>query len=411
MNLPKRLIPIFIAAFLSWTFLTFAIENVPRFRGINGQGVYGIQRLPANLSIDNLLWKVELPGSGHSSPVIYDNQIFLTSANSDKKQGFLCSYDLADGKLIWKKQISLDDMKMHIENSYATSTPTVDDNFVYTVWASSEKVSLTAYSHSGEIKWQKDFDGIITRHGYGASPIIVNDLIVFSREQEILANNPFSSTWIAVDRKTGNVRWQIEREKTDRNSFSTPCIYSDNNKEYLIFTCEFGFVGVDPVDGNVLWEIKTFDARTVSSPVVSDDMIFASCKSKLVALRIDQSGAPQIVYELPNKYTPYCPTPLYKNDLLINFSDIGYISCHNAQNGDLIWREKPAGKYFSSPIYVDGKIYGLSEDGDLIYFEADANFKLLGKIEFEELTHATPVVAFNKLIVRTLSHLFCLGDS
>ncbi len=401
--MPKVWILIFLMVHLSQVMA----EPATRFRGPNGQGFYPASSLPTTWSSENIRWNINLPGIGHSSPVAWGSTIFVTSADADKHEGYLLAIRLDDGSVLWQQTFDFTPYKINNDNSYASPTPTVDAERIYVLWFSEQRTLLSAFTHTGQPVWQRQFDGVFSRHGVGTSPIIVNDMVVFTREQESAKDSPLKSTWVAVDCQTGSTVWELERTMVESNSQSTPMLWSNNGRDLLLFTSEaHGFTALEPKTGNVVWEFNPFDARTISSPIVAGDLLIASCKGKQLAVRLGAQS--HVVYELSSKYSPYVPTPVYVDDLLYNFTDNGYISCHEPQTGELLWREKPAGRFYGSPILANGYLYAMDRDGAVVVIKPGPAYNLVAVNPLKEGSHATPVVVDNSLVLRTFSHLLCV---
>jgi outer membrane protein assembly factor BamB len=384
-------------------------QNISRFRGDNGQGIYDASDVPAKWKEQDFDWKVALPGKGHSSPVIWGDKIFVTSADETSNHGRLLAVDLNSGKILWRHESSMATYKINSKNSFASVSPTVDANHVYVLWFSEEKSVLSALTHTGDKAWSSEFDGVYSRHGVGASPIVADELVIFTCEQEAVKKGPFVSRWFAVDRNTGQVRWQLERNMVKSNSQSTPTVLRQKGRSLLVFTSEaHGFSGVDLQSGQLVWEFNPFGSRAISSPVIANDLIIGSCKSRLFAINISEDNKGEVEYKLEHKYSPYVPTPIFKDGLLYSFTDTGNISCHDARTGELIWREKPAGGYYSSPIYADGRLYGVTRDGDVVVLSVGKKYELLAVNSLGESTHATPIAINCGIIFRTFSQLMCV---
>lgn len=400
----KTILLIFI---ILWMPIAEASDFATRFRGPNGQGVYPVGSPPATWSLDDVSWKVELPGSGHSSPVVWGTTAFVTSTDAENA-GYLLAIRLNDGAILWKKEFDISPYHINNDNSYASPTPTVDAERVYALWFSEERTLLTAFTHDGQPAWTREFGGVYSRHGVGTSPIRVDNKVIFSREQESAKDSPLKSTWMAVHAQTGETVWELERDMAKSNSQSTPVLWSQNGQELLLFTSEaHGVTGVEMATGTVVWEFNPFDARTISSPVLAGELLFASCKGKQLALQLNGADS-RVLYELDSKHSPYVPTPIVVDGLLYNFTDNGYISCHNANTGEVFWREKPAGKFYGSPILTNGLLYAMDRDGAVVVLKPDSVYNLVAVNPVAEGSHATPVVVDNKLLVRTFSHLLCV---
>ncbi len=390
----------------------YAQDDWGRFRGTNGTGLSNVKNIPVEFREHHRKWSLALEGMGHSTPVVANQTVFVTSADRDEGKIHLFAVRAEDGSLLWQKSQPFDPFHINNDNSYASSSPAADSRQVYWLLLGEKRTFLTAFTHDGRQVWKQTFDGPKTRHGSGCSPMIVDDLVVFTLEHE-KSKNEKSSQWIAIDKNSGHIRWQLPRNTVTSNSFSTPCVLLTNEEKLLIFTSEgHGLAAVRVKDGSVAWELSdALSARAISSPVLSGDRIWATRKGELVAFKGVNGSHPEIAYRLPAKYSPYVPTPLVKDGLLYNFMDNGYVSCHNAGDGELIWREKPGGKFYGSPICIEDRLYAMTRDGDVIVLKTGKTFEVLAVNPMGEKSHATLAIAEDMLIVRTFSKLYGIANA
>ncbi|MCI0745985.1 MAG: PQQ-binding-like beta-propeller repeat protein, partial [Verrucomicrobia subdivision 3 bacterium] len=365
-------------------------------------------------------WKVELPGTGHSSPVLWGDRLFLTSTG-DKTGGLtvLC-LDAKSGRLLWQKEFPLSPFPRHKFNSYASSTPAVDAERVYVVWNEPEHYMLAALDHQGAEVWKRDFGPFVSQHGCGISPVVYQDKVILGNEQDDANATPGSnrsgeSSVLAVDAKTGKTLWQIPR-KSAVVAYSTPCVYQPGSgKPALIFNSQgHGIYAVDPDAGKVLWEYdEAFDKRSVSSPFVAGDIIYGSCGSGgggnfVTAIRV--GSKPQLAYQL-KKSAPYVPTGIALNNLVWLWSDGGILTCLDAPTGNIRYQERVGGNFFGSPVCIDGRLFCVSTAGELVVAEASDEFNVLHRFALNETCHTTPAVALGRLFIRTEKHLASLGGA
>ena len=168
-----------------------------RFRGPNGQGIGKATTLPAQWTESDYHWKIELSGGGHSSPVIWADKVFVTSGDQEAGLGILLALRVSDGRTAWRKDFALTKYRVNTLNSYATSTPTVDADHVYVLWSTKSETILVALNHEGDEVWKRNFDGVQNQHGAGSSPIVLDEMVIFSREHESRSTDA-KSAWTAV---------------------------------------------------------------------------------------------------------------------------------------------------------------------------------------------------------------------
>ncbi|MHC4460703.1 MAG: outer membrane protein assembly factor BamB family protein [Planctomycetota bacterium] len=390
-----------------------------RFRGPNGQGISKAKTIPVKWTDKDYNWKVKLPVGGHSSPVLWGEKIFVTSGDQKTGRSILLALRVSDGEVLWQKEYTLSPYRMNRDNSYATATPAVDGDHVYVLWATTKETILAALDHDGGEIWERRFGGVHCQHGPGSAPVVLDDIVVFTHEHEGSANGA-QSAWIAVDRKTSRRRWRLERQNSPKTSYSTPCVWSaGTDAPQLIFTSRgHGMTGVDARTGRVVWEVESaFPNRVVSSPVIAGDLLIGTCGDgptgkRLIAIKpgtSDKSRQPREAYKIDNSTAPYVPTSLAKGGLLFTFHDRGQVSCLRSATGEALWREKPAGRFYGSPVWIDGKLYCITREGKVVVIKAAANYELLAVNPLGEKSHATPAVAGGRMYLRTYSHLISIG--
>lgn len=383
-----------------------------RFRGSDGMGIDSLGRVPVSWDSTDFAWQTSLPGVGHASPVVWGTTIFVTSADDATDLGYAMAIDEQTGKMLWQKEFSIADLTMHVDNNLASSSPAVDESKLYIIWYAREKVRLIAITHKGELQWQSEFEGIEARHGGGSSLVLTENNVVFTREQE--EGSSYKSSWVAVDKNTGKTVWELERESCARNSFSTPILVENERQlPQLVFTSEaHGFTGIDPETGQVLWENKgLLTHRVVASPVYSNGLLLGCRKGQSVVVEVDLDShkvAETALYTLPPNLSPYVPTPLVKDGLLYLFLDNGTAACVKLASGELLWKERPAGPLYGSPVWVDGKLYCLSKAGKVIVLQAGKDYKLHGLHDLGEGSFSTPVMCESGMVFRTFSRLMLL---
>ena len=391
-----------------------------RFRGPNGQGISNATTIPVKWTQSDYNWKVELPGGGHSSPVIWGDKVFIASGDAKTGRGVLLALSVSDGSVVWQKQFLLKAYKTNNLNSFATATPAVDPDCIYVLWTSPDETILAALDHKGTEVWTRSFEGVQCQHGAGSSPIVHDDMVIFTHEHEDIVNKDAQSAWIAVDRKTGQTHWTLPRRTGPKTSYSTPCVYRPAAEDpQLIFTsCSHGITSVDPATGKVIWAMESaLPARVVSSPVIADELVIAACGDGGVGKRLTavrpgrRDGAVHATeaYKIDTGIRPYVPTFLSKDGLLFVFYDSGNVACLRSATGERQWQEKPAGKFFGSPVWVSGRLYCITMDGDVVVLKAADKYELLAINPLGETSHAAPAVAGERMYLRTYSHLFCIS--
>jgi outer membrane protein assembly factor BamB len=382
-----------------------------RFRGPNGAGQSSID-LPADWADRKPVWRVDLPGAGHSSPVLWGEQLFVTSAAPDSGLRWLVSLRASDGGLLWKTESPFESHHIHVQNGFATSTPAVDAKRVYCAWASPSDYSIVAYDHRGKQLWRTTLGGYVSEHGYGTSPMLYQDLVIVTNDQD------GESSLQALDANSGAIRWRVARHTREKQnaSYAVPCIYkpSGGPDELIVNSWAHGMSSLNPLTGAINWEMQTFERRPVGSPVLVAGLLVGNCgdgggNNSLVAVRPPKSSdqKPEVVYKLDKTSAPYVPTVVAAGDLAFLWSDRGIVTCIDGATGKIYWRERVGGNFSGSPVHVGNKIYCISADGDLVALAASKEYAMLGRTPLGEGSRATPAIVGNRLYARTESHLMC----
>lgn len=387
-------------------------ENWDRFRGPNGAGQSDSAGIPSKWEPANFLWKRPLPNIGHSSPVLWGNRLFITSADAKTGAQIVSALDAQTGAPLWEKRFDAGAYHMNSLNSYASSTPAVDANHLYLLWLQNGRVFLVALTHDGNEAWRRDIGAFQETHGFGKSPIVAGDLVYVANDSQA------ESSVVAVDGKTGQVRWQVPRE-SGITAFATPCLLDPTATDKLLLTASTasGLTAFHAATGQVAWTGAQDDLteRCVSSPVVAGGLVFVSCGQGgngkvLVALKpTDNDKPPQTVYRL-DKSIPNVPTPIVAGDLIFLWADRGIVSCFDLATGHQNWRERVGGDYHSSPIRIGNRILCISRQGEAVILAADRKFEEIARNTLGEPCHATPAVANGRLYIRTESTLMCIGE-
>ncbi|MBI3875087.1 MAG: PQQ-like beta-propeller repeat protein [Verrucomicrobia bacterium] len=417
----SRSLPLVAAAILAAA-LTAPGQEWTRFRGPNGTGISHAKTIPTTITDADINWKVELPGIGHSSPVLWGGKLFVTTCDKAGGVRVLC-VNAKDGKQIWRHDFAQVPFTPHKFNNFASSTPTVDANRVYVVWNETEHFMLAALDHDGKVAWQRDFGPFVSKHDCGISPVLYKDMVIIGNEQDDVKSVKDStrsgeSFVVAVDARTGSTVWQTPR-RSAVVAYSTPCVYEPKGgTPSLIFNSQgHGIYALSPDNGKVLWEYdQAFTMRSVSSPFIAGDLIFGSCGSGggggyVTAVKAGDtvSGRKvELAYQM-KKSAPYVPTGIVVGDLVWLWSDGGILTCLHAPTGDIRFQERVGGNFFGSPVWIDGRLFCVSTAGEIVVAEASDKFNVLHRHALGELCHSTPAVALGRLFIHTERHLWSLG--
>jgi outer membrane protein assembly factor BamB len=414
------LLSTFILASFSFDFAQVATaQEWTRFRGPNGSGESETSTIPAAWTEKDLNWKVELPGIGHSSPVLWGEKIFVLSADPKTATRFVQCLNAADGSEIWRREYPGVAHHLHANSSYASATPAVDAERLYVAWSDPEFTRLMALDHAGNEKWVLNLGPWVSQHGFGSSPMLYEDLVVVNCSQEDSQGTdprkPQESFIVAVKKESGKIRWRTER-KIQSASYSVPCVRKNEQGQDELVCCTQaeGIFALDPKTGKENWSVPSaFTMRTVASPLLVGDLIFGSTGKGagghyVVAVR--PGASPAVEYEI-RRDAPYVPTSVAHGELVFLFEDRqGHVSCLHAPTGNIVWSTpRVAAAFFGSPVRAGDKLFCIDTAGTVICLAADDEFKELGRTPLGELSRSTPAIAGGRMYLRTVGQLISVG--
>jgi outer membrane protein assembly factor BamB len=400
--------------------------NWDRFRGPNGDGDGGNAALPTAFTKDNVLWKVEVPGVGHSSPVVWGDKLFVQTAAKDGSTRSLVCFNALTGDKLWSQGIKAQKAHSHKDGSLASSTPTIDAERVYTIFWDGERLHACAYTHDGKEVWKKDLGAYVNEHSFGGSPVVVDGRLFFNNDQgnqDSLKNGTSPAMAMALDAKTGETLWTAKR-KGFRCCMSPPIFHdrTDGKKE-VIFASTASVTGYDPATGTVIWNHPwefppKKEMRTIGTPVIGGNLLFAysgdgSGARNCLAIKLNATGElnnSKLAWEL-HKGTPYVSSILVKGDHFFVLDDkIGTARCFEAATGKEVWSNRLSDtEFYASPVLVSDRIYAINRAGEMTVLKADTTYNRISTFDLGEPVAATPAVANDRLYIRGQQHLFCLG--
>lgn len=418
----------------------FATDHWPQFRGPGSNGVATDDpRLPEEWSsTKNVKWKIDIPGRGWSSPVVWGNRVFLTTVvsaqpkekarkglyfggergvPSDEHRWVVYCVDFDSGKILWEREAhkQVPTFSRHLKSSYASETPVTDGQLLYAYFGNA---GLFAYDFNGKLVWQRRFDAVNTRYGWGtaASPMLHQNRLY------VVNDNEDRSVLMALDKKTGKTVWEIPRE--EKSNWATPFLW-ENGRRAEIIAPGTGRVRSYDLDGKLLWEFGGMSSITIPTPFARHGLLYIASgyvgdqKRPVfaikpgargdISLKPDQTSNEFISWFLPQG-GPYNPSPLVYGDHYYTLYDRGLFTAHDARTGAEVYGKQrisqDIGAYTASPWAYNGKIFVLSEDGDAFVIKAGAEFQVLGKNSVDEMCMATPAIARGSLFLRTESKLY-----
>ena len=411
----------FIFAFLS---VFISAKEWTKFRGPTGDGHVTVKSIPLKWSdTENVKWKVSVPGKGWSSPVISKGKIYLTSAvaegdNQDaadvhRELRVIC-YDSSDGKELWDTKVfEQKPLKrpIHHKNSHASPTPIIEDGKVYVHFGHMGSACLDS---KGKILWKNNELKYDPLHGNGGTPIIVDNLFFYSADA---LTNPFV---VALDKNTGKVLWKKLRSETDQSrkfSFSTPTLIRMGGRSQIISPASGAVFSYDSKTGEELWSVDYGGWSVIPKPGVYKNMIYVGTgyeRAHILGIRVDEKSKGNVTeshveWEI-TKRAPNTPSFMVVDDLLYFISDGGIATCVEPLTGEIIWQERTAGPISASPVYFNGMIYFLDEQGKTTVIKAGRKFEIIAENKIKERTLASFGISEGAIYIRSEKSLFRIGE-
>lgn len=400
-------------------------ENWPQWRGPTYDGVSKETGLPVSWSAtENIAWKLPLPGMGGSTPIVWNDRIFLTSEDGDALVLMCVS---TDGKELWKRQMGVGKKRRvrSDEGNLASASPSTDGKHVYAFVGSTE---LACYDFEGKELWkfdtQKRYGNFRIQFGMHSTPVLYGDRLY-------LAFIHSGGAWvIAVDKKTGNDVWKVERKSDGRgeneHSYASPCVWTDGTNAYLIVHGNDYTTAHRLDDGSEIWRLgdlnpKTkynFTLRFVASPVATANLIVVPTAKNGAVVGLKPNAAGKVSagssfeqWRRPNN-TPDVPCPLVYDGLVYLCRETGMLICMNAQTGAEHYQQRlHSARYRASPVYADGKVYLTSRDGVVSVVKAGPKFELLASNRLPDQLSASPVIANGRIYLRGFEALYAIGPT
>ncbi len=394
-----------------------AMKYWSRWRGPSGQGLVEGTGYPDTWSeTDNVLWRVPVPGRGHSSPIVWGDRIFLTTASTDGASRSVLCYRRSDGTLLWERAVpEAPAEKLFPKNSYASATPATDGKRVYAYFGNA---GVVAVDFSGKIVWHVRLGTINLYHGPGGSPLLYKDRLILYQEQRSMDRNAPSEAGyaVALDTATGRELWRHSRPP--QPGWGTPIAIRVGDREEIIANSSRRVEAWSPESGALLWFSTGNTVEVIPTPAVGHGMVF-TCSGRAgptFAVRPGGTGDvtdSHIVWTTP-KGSSFVPSPLLLGDYLYTVNDMASIvSSHRADTGELVGQlrlgEAKREGFSASPVAVGGKIFFTNDDGETFVLNPAPDFKLLHVNRLGEPTLASPALVDGVWYVRTAGHLIAIG--
>lgn len=382
-------------------------EDWPQFRGPSGQGISEERGLPLTWSeSSNVRWKVAIRGKGWSSPAIQGDRIWLTTATEEGKSLRAICVDRNTGSIL--QNIEVFRVKstgpLSPKNTQASPTPVLEGDRVYLHFGHHGTACIT---QTGEVVWKTRLEYDNGQHGPGGSPVLYDNLLIVSCD-----GNDIQYV-VALDKLTGKARWKKLRE--GYQAYTTPLVVKLAGGDQVISPGAFRAVSYEPLTGKEIWQVRYADGfSNVPRPVYGNGLVFICTgfqEPSLLAVKVDGRGdvtKKQVAWTL-KRGAPLTPSPLLVGEELYVITDNGIATCVDAASGKEHWKARIGGNHSASPLYADGRIYFLSEEGESVVIAPGKELKVLAKNELDGETLASMAVSGGSIFVRSRTHLYRLS--
>tara|TARA_R110002049_G_scaffold2750_2_gene21450 strand:- start:231815 stop:233119 length:1305 start_codon:yes stop_codon:yes gene_type:complete len=414
------------AVFLSATFLV--AEDWPGWRGPRGDGSSNETDVPVvwnGETGEGVLWRVPVPGIGHSSPIVCGDNLFVTTCDQETFQRKLVCYDANTGDQRWERTVLDVPLEYkHKLNSFASGTPASDGKWVYVTFLEGhdsselqqgEKVSLVtngkmvvaAYDHAGEQQWLVRPGDFASKHGYCSSPVLFEDLVIVNGDHD------GDSYVVALNRHTGKTVWKSPRQHRTR-SYVTPLLRDIDGQPHLVFSGSKQITSLDPRDGSTWWTIDGPTEQFVASMVFDGEKYYMSAgfpTHHVMGIRADGTGDVTDSHVAWHSTLAKCyvPSPVVLDDQLFVADDRGIANCFDTQTGERIWRERLGRHFSASLVTVDGLVFFTADDGITYVVRSGNEADVVSENPLGQNCYASFAISNGKIYIRGSTDLFCIG--
>ena len=382
----------------------------PRWRGPSGQGFVTGSGYPDKWSAtENVLWKVPVPGAGNSSPVVWGDRIFLTTARDGGRRLSLLAFRRSDGSQLWETFAPEGSAEfVHQKNGHASATASTDGKLVYVSFGSR---GLMAFDFEGKLVWRQDLGPMNNYWGTAGSPLLYKDRIILYQDHQ-----QGRSFIAAFDTASGKQIWRTSRNATV--GWGTPAAIRVGSRDEIVVNGQYAVVGYNPDTGQELWRVSGTTIEVIPTIVVGHGLLFSSSGRAGPTLAIRPGGQGDVTqshlaWSSP-RGSPFIPSPILVGDHLYMVNDMTSIATSfDAKTGRTMWQNRLGAAmregFSASPVTVDGKIFFTNDEGETFVLRAGAEFELLHVNDIGERTLASPALVDGRWYVRTAAHLFAIG--
>jgi outer membrane protein assembly factor BamB len=427
MKINKSLLSsLFLASLLLISHFSYSQDkNWTHFRGSNLNGISSAQNIPLTWDESAILWKTAIHGKGHSSPVVFENQIWITTASQDGKELYAVCADYQTGKILYDIKVFTPEniFGKHSINTYASPTPCIEKDFVYVNFGSLGTACIK--TSDGSILWTRTDLKCKHVQGPGSSPVIYKNLLILHYEGTDVR------FIVALDKSTGKTIWRTDRPEEPyktipeigRKAYVTPLILKVKGRDLLISNGSAVCCAYDPLTGEEVWRVIRGAESTVPMPFSEKGIVYfytgfmvdaeAPNYTEMLAVNPDGRGditASNILWKKrDNQNQTQMLSPLIKDGLIYTINTKGYLMCLDAATGEEIWSERQMGNFNASPLYLNGNIWFFSVRGDVLAIKAGRKYEVVAENHMDSGIWGTPAILRNSVILRTEKDLYRIG--
>ncbi len=425
----KQLVTITTVVVTLFTSFTAQAENWPGWRGPRGDGSSLSKAAPVTWDGETgkgILWKTEIPGVGHASPIIWEDRAFIVTCDLEAQSRQLISLDANNGKILWKQNVIKAKLeKKHALNSFASGTPATDGDLVYVTFfeASDQeivapnvgserkifpgKMVVAAYDFDGKQQWLVKPGEFISAHGYSSCPVLYKDLVIVNGDHD------GDSYILALNKNTGKTVWKTKRSYGIR-SYCTPIIREIDGRTQMVFSGSKHIISLNPDTGDVHWVVEGPTEQFVAS-MVYDGELFYMCAGYPTyhVMGIDPRGKGDITESHVRWHSKevrcYVPSPVVIGDYLIVADDRGTANCYDTKDGTRLWLDRLGNHFSASLLHANGLAYLIADNGVTKIVKPGSTLEVIAENPLNENVYASPALANDRLFIRGEKHLFCIG--
>ena len=409
--------------------ITAQAENWPGWRGPRGDGSSNSTTPPLKWDAETgegILWKTEIPGIGHASPIIWEDRAFIVTCDLDAQARQLIALDANQGTILWKQDVIKAKLeKKHALNSFASGTPATDGELVYVTFFQADdkevvapnvgserkifpgKMVVAAYDYQGNQKWLVKPGEFISAHGYSSCPVLYKDLVIVNGDHD------GDSYILALNKNTGETVWKTKRSYGIR-SYCTPLIREIDGRMQMVFSGSKHIISLDPDSGEVHWVVEGPTEQFVAS-MVYDGELFYMCAGfpTYHVMGIDPRGQGDVTESHVRWHSKevrcYVPSPVVIGDYLIVADDRGTANCYSTKDGARQWLNRLSNHFSASLLQANGLAYLFADDGMTKIIKPGRELEVVAENPLHEYIYASPAIANNRLFIRGEKHLYCIG--